>query len=377
MATQLTAALPTIHPVLDPLIVSLADPGAPASGRTAQSLVEVQLEVEDVLNSDEWRRIGEYLNPYDYTTDTAKVTLHKELQGALKHFIPNLSVSGSQATTGIVKRYRIAARDVVDGEAQGSFNTSSPGLAWLAGNQYTQIGTDLTTGKAYLFLSTRSTTRRLHPSERIHLQVLPITSGTPTVRIKAFFTDGTDQTDTVGLSAATALVPFAVNITLPSYAKTVSTIDIDITGLTGTAQKLTYKLIAKPGPYLTQLFFANSLGGLEPIGFTGKTEEINTPTSEIFQAQEYPPTSAQRGNHSAFNQRAVDSLILRSGYLSKAELLSLRDMTLRNQVYILRNNELQKIILTPDSIRLTKQGEFLHSMQFTARFAFDQLAYTP
>ncbi len=376
MATELTSALPTIHPVLDPLIISLADPGAPASGRTEQSQVELQLEVEDVLNSDQWQLIGEYLNPYDYTTDTAKVSLHKELQGALQHFIPNLSVSGSQAMSGVVKRYRISARDVVDGEAQGSFNTSSPGLAWLAGNQYTQIGTDLTSGKAYLFLTTRSTTRRLHPSERIHLQVLPITSGTPTVRIQAFFTDGTDQTDTVALSAATALVPFAVNITLPSYSKTVSTIDIDITGLSGTAQKLTYKLIAKPGPYLTQLFYANSLGGLEPIAFTGKAEELNDPTSEIFQAQEYPPTSGQEGNHTAFNQRAVDSFVLRSGYLSKAETRSLRDMTLRNQVFLLQDGELLKLILNPATARITKQGEFLHSLQISARFAYDQLAYT-
>ena len=62
-ATSLTSPLPSIHPVLDPLIVSLADPGAPASGRTGQSQCEVQIEVEDVLNSDAWRLIGEILNP--------------------------------------------------------------------------------------------------------------------------------------------------------------------------------------------------------------------------------------------------------------------------------------------------------------------------
>ncbi len=376
MATALTSPLPPIHPVLDPLIVSLADPGAPASGRDGQSQVEVQIEVEDTLDSGTWRLIGELLNPYDYTSDTAKVVIHKALQGALSYFLPNLTVSGSQSVTGPVKRYRLKARDVIDGTPDGSLVSTDPGRAWLAGQSYLLQGSDLTSGKAYLFLSTRSASRRLHPQEKIHLQVLPIVSGTPTVRIKAFFTDGTDQTDTIGLSAATAYRPFGVNIFLPTYAKTVRTIDIDITGLTGTAEKLTYSLISRPTPYFRQLFYANSLGGLDHIALTGKCEEGNTPTGEVFEAQEYPASNGQRGNSRAFNQRATDSLILRTGYMSEAEKRSLRDLTLRNEVWILDGTALRKLILANASWTVKADDQYLHSLELTARYAWDEIAYS-
>lgn len=376
MATELTSPLPSIHPVLDPLIVHMADPGAPASGRTGQSQAEIQIEVEDTLDSDEWSLIGELLNPYDYTTDTAAAVIHKALQGALTYFLPNLTVSGSQAMPGPVKRYRLKLRDVVDGDPEGSFVATDPGRAWLAGQSYTKHGTDLTDGKAYLFLTTRSLIRRLHPQEKIHLQVLPISAGTPTVRIKAFFTDGTDQTDNVVLSAATALVPFAVNITLPTYAKTAQTIEIDLTGLTGTAEKLTYKLISKPSAYFRQLFFANSLGGLDHLALTGKCEEIHTSTGEIFEAQEYPAANGQQGNSRAFNQRATDSLILRSGYLTDQELASLRDLTLRNEAWLLDGTSLRKIILNNASWKVKEDDNFLHALEVTARYAWEETAYS-
>lgn len=376
MATQLTSPLPSIHPILDPLIISLADPTNPASGRAGQSQCEIQIEVEDALNSNSWRLIGELLTPYDYISDTAKATIHKSLQGALSHFLPNLSISGAQAMPGLVKRYRIKARDVVDGEPQGNFVASDPANAWLAGQSYHSQGNDLLSGKAYLFLSTQSSTRRLHPQEKIHLQILPVASGTPTIRIKALFTDGTDQTDTITLSAVQALTPFAVNVFLPSYPKTAHSIEIDLTGLTGSAEKLTYRLISQPTPYFRQLFYANSLGGLDHLPLTGKCEEIHSPSSEYFEAQPHPPSGSQEGNFKTFNQQAVDSFILRTGWMSKQELRSLKDLTLRNQAWILEDNALRKIILQNSQHLVKKDGEHLHALELTARYAWTEHAYS-
>lgn len=84
MATQLVTPLPTIHPIFDPLIATLADPGDPASGRDGLSQVEVLIEVEDLMNSGSWRLIGELLNPYNLDTETASAIIHKALQGALR-----------------------------------------------------------------------------------------------------------------------------------------------------------------------------------------------------------------------------------------------------------------------------------------------------
>lgn len=376
MATTLTSPLPSIHPVYDPLIVSLQDGADLASDREGQSQVEVLLEIEDTLGSDEWRVISEILNPYDYTTDLAKAVLNKALEGALSPFIPDLTDPDAQVMSGPIKRFRIQARDYVDGEAQGELTASAAGRAWLAGNSYVNKGTDLLTGKAYLFLTTRSLTRRLHPSESIHLQVLPVSSGTPTIRIKAYFTDGTDQTDTTALDPATALVPFAYNVTIPAYAKTVQTIEIDITGLTGVAEKLTYKLISNPSPYFRQLFYCNSLGGLDHLPLTGKSQEINTTSGEVFEAQEYPPINAQVGNFKAFNTRSSDSFVLRTGYMTQDEINSLRDLTLRNEVWLKEGTTLRKLILNNSSWKVLEDGNFLHALEFTCRFAWTENAYS-
>ena len=376
MPTSLSTPLPSIHPVYDPLIASLQDGADLASAREGQSQVEVQLEVEDILGSDEWRLIGEYLNPYDYTTDLAKVSLHKALQGSLAPGIPDLEAVAIQSIPGLVKNYRLKARDVVDGEAVGEFTTTAASKAWLAGNSYPYIGQDLLTGKAYLFLTTRPLIRRFHPLELIHLQVIPVASGSPSLRILAVFKDGTDQTDLIALDPVTALVPFSYNITLPAYAKPVAYLEIDLTELAGSAEKLTYRLTDNRSSYFRQLFFRNSLGGLDHIPLTGKSEEFQDTAGETLQAQEYPPTDAQVGNSRAFNQSAADSFILRTGWMSHDEIKSLKDMRLRNEVYLLEGTDLRRLILANGSKRIKKDGDHLYALELSAQYAWNENAYS-
>lgn len=52
MPTSLTTPLPSIHPVYDPLIASLQDGADLASAHEGQSQEKVQLEVEDILESE-------------------------------------------------------------------------------------------------------------------------------------------------------------------------------------------------------------------------------------------------------------------------------------------------------------------------------------
>lgn len=375
MPAQLTSPLPPIHPVRETLQATFADPSALASSRVGICEIEVLLEIEDVYNSNSWRVIGEYLNPYDYSTNTAKVTIHKALQGALTVSIPNFSVQGAQNTQGIIKRYRLRARDIVDGVPDSAFMATDPFIAWLAGNEYTREGQSLIAGKAYLFLTTRPLERKYHPSEKIHLQILPISSGTPTIRGRAVFEDGTDQTFQVTTGAVTPYIPFGVNMFPPAFEKQVTKIEFDITGLTGTAEKLTYKLISNPGPHFRQLFYLNSLGGLESLPLTGKCEETNENTGEVFEGQIYPPSNAQTGTSRAFNQAAQDGMILRTGFMSLADRKAIRDLTLRNDVYLLEGNSLRKMILTNATYTITKDGEYLNSAELTARFAYGNFSY--
>lgn len=384
MPTSLTSPLPSIHPVLDPLIVSLADAEAPASGRAGQSQAEVQIEIEDVLNSDSWRLIGEILTPYDYTSDTAKVIIHKALQGALNPDNPEGILSNVLTEiTGILKRYRLKVRDVVDGVPVGAFATLEPAIAWQAGRSV-QVGTfNPLAGRAYLLLSRRPTARRIHPDEPIIVQFLALESSADAgVLLNVVNTDGTTDSyrfagEPIQANRVYAIaLPAPKNLTKPAAKVTLS---IDASEFTGTKPAQVFTTIAKPTPFRQQLYFRNSYGGWDSIACTGKNEEFSSATSETFEGQEYgyaaPSGGVVGGNVRAFNQRATDSFVFRTGYLSRAEHAALRDLLLRNEAYHLPGATLYKLIITNATFRVHADDEYLYSTEITARYAFDQVAY--
>lgn len=380
MATELISSLPLIHPVLDPLIVSLADPDSPASSRAGQSQVEVQIEVEDVLNSDSWRLIGELLNPYDYTTDTAQVVIHKALQGALNPNNP-IDIINNMLTqiTGIVKRYRLKVRDVVDGIPVGEFATLAPAFAWQAGRRVELGSTDYLTGKAYFFLSVRPTQRRVHPQEGVIVQFLALEdSANADVVMNVTYTDGTTGESRMAGVPIKANCVYAMKTASPANfsspaAKIVIT--IDAAEFVGSKPSQTLITMTKPSPWLQILYFRNSRGGWDSIACTGKFEEYSTPTGEVFEGQEYPLTDAQVGNSRTFNQRATDSFVFRTGWMNKAEHASMRDLLLRNEAYHLTGPALRKLIITNTAFKVQADDEYLYATEITARYAYDQVAY--
>lgn len=385
MPTALTSPLPTIHPVYDPLIISLADAAAPASARTGQSQVEVQLEIEDILNSGNWRVIGEYLNPYDYDTDTAKVVLNKALQGALSPENPQ-DILNTMLTeiTGILKRYRLKVRDVVDGTPQGAFATTDSALAWQAGNRVQLSGFNPLAGKAYFFLSVRPTNRRIHPNEPLIVQFLALQSSADAdVVLDVIYTDGT--TDTLNFAGVpiNANKVYAMMISPPAGFATLPakiTLSVNAAEFVGSKPTQVFTTMSMPSPWLQLLYFRNSRGGWDSIACTGKFIEYSTPTGEVFEGQEYsyPPPSGGvggGGNSKTFNQRATDSFVFRTGYMSKDEHAAMRDLLLRNEAYHYWGTDLYKLIITNATFKVQEDGEYLYATEITARYAFEQVAY--
>ncbi|MFN3802456.1 hypothetical protein, partial [Belliella pelovolcani] len=148
MPTLPIFAIPPISPVRNPLLVAFQDAAAPASANEEITLIEVLIEVEDVLNSNQWRRVGELLNPYG-ADDSGSVLIHRALMGTLKASPPDLTALGLQEKNGIIKRYRLLARDVVGGNPSGGFTTTSIAHAWLAGQKYINAQNDLIGNRAY------------------------------------------------------------------------------------------------------------------------------------------------------------------------------------------------------------------------------------
>ncbi|AWW31826.1 hypothetical protein DN752_17750 [Echinicola strongylocentroti] len=377
MASSLTTPLPAIHPVLDPLQATFADDADPASGREGTSELECQLEIEDDYGSDSFRRIGEFLNPYSYDTDQAFVFLHRSLSGALAFQRPDLTSSAVQQIDGLVKRYRVQSRDVVDGIEATAFSQSAIFHAWLAGQSYVHNLNDLVSDSAYLFLTSRPLARRLFKKEKITLSILPLISGAATLRTVVKYLDGTpDDTFSSSLGSLTQYRPVYWNYTLPANFDLIKSVDIDITGLTGTAEKLTYRLIHHRPKYFSQIYYGNSLGGFDSLPLTGVMALSNQPTGEVFETAVVPDHDGQEGTYRTFNQKSHDSMILRTGYMPLEEKLALKDMTLRNHTYLVEGNKLRKLLLENTDHLMRTDGVYQHTAEFTARFAFDNLAYS-
>jgi hypothetical protein len=376
MPTTPISALPSISLVRDPLQISFQDAGNLASENEDFTELEVQVEIEDTYGSNEWRRVGEMLNPYG-ANDISGALIHRALMGALSPLPPDLSTSTAQEINGLIKKYRLRARDVIGGEPAGTFNNSDPAHAWLAGRSYLDFDTDILIGKAYHFLSTKPLARRYHQDEKIILYLLPLVSGTATLRAIIHFTDGTTQSDTAKtFGSVSPYRPKYLNYTLPTVSKVIDYIEFDITGLSGTAEKLTYKLISSPGPYFRQLVYLNSLGGYDSIPLIGKTEETHTDSGEIFDGILFPPLDAQVGNLQSINQRSVEGFTLRTGWISFQERQALKDLTLRNEAYLVEGTKLNKLLITNAAYQLRKDGEFLYSLEFQARYAYENVAYS-
>lgn len=376
MPTTPISSLPAVSLVRDPLQIFFQDSGNLASNNEEPTELEVQVEIEDTYQSGEWRRIGEMLNPYG-SDDIAGAFIHRALMGALSTTLPDLTTTTAQDIDGLIKRYRLRSRDVVGGDPSGEFSASDPAHAWIAGRSYLDYNADILDGKAYLFLTTKPISRRYHENEKIILYLLPLVSGTATLRAIIHFTDGTTQSDTAKtFGSVSPYRPKYIVYTFPTVAKTIAFVEFDITGLTGTAEKLTYRLISNPGPHFSQLIYLNSLGGYDSIPLMGKIEESHTDSGEVFEGQLHPPLTAQEGNFQAFNQRSTEEFTLRTGWISLDERKALKDLTLRNEAYLVNGTVLTKLLISNASYEVRKDGEFLYSLEIQARKAYENVAYS-
>jgi hypothetical protein len=377
MATTPTTALPSVSPVRDPLKITFQDPDNLASDNEEPTELEVQVEVEDIQDSDQWKKVGEMLNPYG-PTDTADVLIHRALMGALKPTPPNLTASGLNSYTSICKKYRLLARDVVGGIPTGNFEISGTAHAWLAGQKYTRQANELVGGRAYLFLQTQGIIRYLHPDQRIHIQFLTFMSGEDIkLSIEAQYTDSTTEEFEINLGNINSHTAYYITIPKPAFdpEKKLFRFSLRMFGFIGGSQGSMLFYYTRPTQWKQEIFYLNSLGGFENFMFTGKKEEAHTDTGEIFEGQLYPPLVAEEGNYQTFNQRSHESFTLRSGWINYAQREALKDLTLRNEAYMVVGSDLRKLIITNATYQTRKDGEFLYSLELQARFAYDQHAY--
>src|SRR5690606_9042371 len=180
---------------------------------------------------------------------------------------------------------------------------------------------------------------RYFPGEFLPLSILPFESADVTLRItKNIIGEADPQVTDVALGAVSAYKPFQYNLSVDTTD--LISFSVIFMGFTDGMTSLNYTV--QPSPrFFTQLIYGNSLGGFDVLPMTGKLSSLNEPSSEVMEMPLDPDHTGRGGNYRPFNQKAVDSLTLRTGYLTLNERLALKDMALINEVYLYRNNALR------------------------------------
>lgn len=376
MPTTPISPLPPIHPVLNPLLVKFQDPDALATDNEDPTELETRLEVRLDPDDEEWTLAAEYLTPYGLD-DIASVQIHRALKGLLGPKPPSLTILGLQPIRGLAIEYRLLARDIVGGVPSGNFTPTDPAQAWLAGRSLADLAGSYSAGKAYRWLIADSGTNYLYPGQRLHFEFLTLQAGEDIkLRLTAHYTDETSELFETSLGNLPAFRTYYINLPAPVYSKPLDHFTLGLGGYFGAMSDAVYYRYKKAAQYSREIMFRNSLGGFQSFVLTGKAELSHSESGDILDTVEYPPLDSVAGHSLVFNQRSVDSLVLRSGWISYNERRALKDMLLHNEVYLVTANQLRKIIITNATHQERKDGEYLYAIEFQARYAYDESART-
>jgi len=370
MAT-IISALPTLIPSRNTSVITLrdeantVDPEYPAE-------IEAVLECEQEFLSDSFTKVAEFLNPYSHSENMARVSINNALTASLSQNPPDFLQEGLQEINGACKRFRIKARNINDGVPLPTFQTSSPFYALKAGTPYPypELPTD---GAAYLLLTSLPLVRWVAPEELICFCFLPLSSGNAHIRLKFLKEDTESITDNIESISLTAFQPYYYNFTFPETESPFVYVELSVHGLTGTAPKIRFNLFRK-SPNFLQVFFANSKGGFDSFPMTGRKILGMEPQSTTFESQllNTNPTADTLETTAA---EARDFYVLRTPYLTESEILALRDMILRNQLYALKNGILHKLIIEKKQFNILEDDKYDYAIEFKADMAYIQKAY--
>jgi hypothetical protein len=338
----------------------------------SEGIVEMEavLEFEQNFQQGGWVPVGEYLNPYKYDQSRVDFQIDRAMLGKMAFHRPDITTNDPEITSGIVHRYRMRTQLMVDGLPDGSETLHTSKFAWLAGRPYLFPDENPYEGKAYLFLTTRPMQREIHSGERLMLYVLPLELGLYTLEEKITYRNTRVEIHTRSLGNHQRYQPFYFRYTLPSESQAIVKVELRLTGRDAAAEVLT--LIPRPTPqFPLQLLYGNSLGGFDSFFCSGKKElGVNT-QGERFETSLQPGHDRQEGTVQVYNQRAWDAITLRTGYISLEERKALKDMQLRNHIYLVAENKLQKLILDNTEMQVSKDGTYIHAAEFSARFAHE------
>ena len=165
-----------------------------------------------------------------------------------------------------------------------------------------------------------------------------------------------------------AIASYTVEIVITTFISTITLIN-----------PITFYVDYRSWYNTTQLFYTNSVGGLDDIGILGETESQAEYESTAAQQVTAPGgisqavLQAQNINWSSETEKFVGS----TTFISKDKVNRLRDLLLSTNVYEYKNDQLVPVIINKKNVKFYSSKDSLFSLAIEWQHAFANQFYTP
>lgn len=134
-----------------------------------------------------------------------------------------------------------------------------------------------------------------------------------------------------------------------------------------------YELTTDTVPYERYFVFGNSIGGMDTVRITGKQTVSSTITTQEGERVVTGTVLEDRlGSQLNFGRNSQRSFTQRSGYKSKAEIDELEKLLRIGSAWLIIDNEFFPILIDGQSIELYDDGEDLHAISWSFRYAWEE-----
>lgn len=354
----------------------------------------------DVYMEDDYAS-GTYirLDQKEATPDSDYIAIFR-LEETLKPYLSHDKPSFNQATitrcSNIMKRYYYRYAEAF-GEPQVVQKLSNPTLTTkhviLAGYGYkdfpasTFVANHITGNAGKKFLTTQPRTKTITTTQQEYLYLYnTATSGTMTIKLKVYYTDGTSSalTDKTTASAGyNQVYIFPVGYAQLAVAavdstKTVKYYEVYVYDVDHSSETFTYYVDHKRYRLSRYFLFLNSLGGMDTLWCSGQEEEIGMEVSmeeaRLVEEYNYAATDAQI---TAYNAEFRDTVKVHTGWKTKEYIDHLRDLLISEAIYEIGSAAYIPVRLKPFSGTLYWNKSNKYSLELEFATAFLNEAYNP
>ena len=328
--------------------------------------ITCRLLMESSFNAGDFTTVYTETKPIDNNSQ-AVFDFADIISAELSFQVPDPTVSTLTQASTMARNYSIEASD-----NQVTFTPSVARTAIKGAWPFLRYehGKSLTTERKYLSIKNQSD-RIYYPGQYEWIWLVNDSDVAITLELTITYTDGSTSQSNQAIGNAQSYRPFSVPIhqafdSLLDNSKTAQSLEVKIMDHT-----FTYQISYEHYPFIKEIYFVNSLGGIDSLIMYGRGQRTDQGSSGISQRYLDYNYSTRLGQNIRHNVVVNTSYKVSIGYRSEKERDAARDIFYARQAWIREGANLVPIIIQNPRTREEREGEFRYTFELDYSYAFE------